>query len=216
MKDPCQLHPLIRLVRMIRHACRCRRAGRGNLPLSAPVRRRWTGRTAGLFGLMVYLGGGLAAHSEISMSEYRVKALFLCNFVKYVDWPAAGATGPVVIGVLGKDNFNGDLARAVEGKSVNGRAITIKRLSAGDDPSGCSILFVSASESSQFGEILNKTGALPILTVGEDGSFLQKGGIINFALKEGKIRLEINLKASRRANLQISSKLLSLADVVKE
>ena len=153
--------------------------------------------------------------AEISMSEYQVKALFLYNFVKYVDWPV-GATGPIIIGVLGQDNFNDSLANAVEDKKINGRTIIIKHLSVGDDLRGCSILFISSSENSQLSEILSKTGTLPILTVGEDGSFLRKGGIINFALKEGKIHLEINLSVAQKVKLQISSKLLSVADVIKE
>jgi len=164
---------------------------------------------------MIFLLSNLTVHAQMTMSEYQVKALFLCNFVKYVDWPA-GATGPIIIGILGQDNFNNSLANAVEGKKINGREIVIKHLSAEDNLNDCSILFISSSENSQLSEILNKTGTLPILTVGENGSFLQKGGIINFALKEGKIHLQINLSVAQRVKLQISSKLLSVADVVKE
>ena len=153
--------------------------------------------------------------AQPSMSEYQVKALFLLNFVKYVDWPA-GESGPITIGILGQDNFNDSLTNAADGKTVNGRAITIKHFSLGDSLSGCSILFISASENPQLSAILSKTVSMPILTVGESDSFLDNGGIINFMLKEGKIHLAINLKAAQRANLQISSKLLSVADVVRQ
>ncbi len=163
---------------------------------------------------MVFLCSSLTAQAEITMSEYQVKALFLCNFVKYVEWPAG--TGPIIIGILGEDNFNDSLKNAVEGKSVNGRVILIKHLSAGDDLKGCSILFISSSENSQLGGILGKTSTLPILTVGENGSFLEKGGIINFALKDGKIHLEINLSVAKKVKLQISSKLLNVAEVMKD
>ena len=168
-----------------------------------------------LLAFMIFLSGSLTVRAQISMTEYQVKALFLCNFLKYVDWPG-GATGPIVIGVLGQDNFNDSLKNAVEGKNIHGRAIVIKHLSADDDLSGCAILFVSSSDNSQLSEILGKTSSLPILTVGESDSFLQNGGIINFLLKEGKIRLAINLKAAHKVNLQISSKLLSVADLVNE
>ena len=154
-------------------------------------------------------------YAQISMSEYQVKALFLLNFAKYVDWPA-GASGPITIGIMGQDNFNDSLTQAVDGKNINGRSIVIKHLSENDDISGCTILFISSSENSQLSAILGKTGSLPILTVGEEESFLQNGGIINFTLKNGKIHLAVNLKAAQKANLQISSKLLSVADVVKE
>ena len=153
------------------------------------------------------------------MPEYHVKALFLLNFVKYVDWPETSFSGPdspIVIGILGQDNFNDNLTDAIEGKSVNGREIVIHHLANGEDPGGCSILFISSSESSRLNEILSKTGKLPILTVGEDPSFLQKGGIINFTIRDGKIHLQINLAVALKAKLQISSKLLGVADVVKE
>jgi len=176
-------------------------------------------KAVNLFGLMAFLWGSLTVYAGTSMSEYQVKALFLLNFVKYVDWPAEampGATTPIIIGILGQDNFDDNLTHAVEGKSINGREIIIKHLSAGEDPSGCAILFISSSENSRLGEILSKTGTLPILTVGESESFLGKGGIINFTLKEGKIHLEINLNVAQKVKLQISSKLLSVADAVKE
>jgi hypothetical protein len=179
----------------------------------------WRRAAINCFWLIAFLLANLAAHAQTSMSEYQVKALFLLNFVKYVDWSAAvssNTSGPIVIGILGQDNFNDTLKDAAAGKTINGREIVIKRVSLSDDLGGCSILFISSSENSRLDEILGKTSALPILTVGENESFLDKGGIINFLLKDGKIQLEINLKAARRVKLQISSKLLSVAVTVKE
>jgi len=161
--------------------------------------------------LLVFLLGSLT-YAETSMSEYQVKGLFLLNFAKYVDWPG-DSPGPITIGILGEDHFGDNLKKLVEGKSINGHTIVIRHLSSIEDLDGCSILFVSSSEDSRLDRILVKTGTLPILTVGENESFLDKGGVINFALKEGTIHLEINLKAARQVKLQISSKLLSVADV---
>lgn len=154
---------------------------------------------------------------EAAFTEYQVKALFLFNFVKYVDWPAETfptTNAPITIGVLGKDNFGTDLQHAVEGKSINGRAILIQHVTTDTKMAGCQILFISASEKADLDEILAKTGALPILTVGEQEQFLAKGGIINFTLKDEQVRLEINLDAARLAKVRISSKLLAVADVV--
>jgi len=215
MKDSYQSPPPTRLVKITQRICRNRRAVSDDLSLSTPIHHGWGWKAISLFGLMVFLLGNLTVHAQTSMSEYKVKALFLLNFVKYVDWPAGGS-GPITIGILGQDNFNDSLANAVEGKNINGRAIAIKHLSPGDSLSGCTILFISSSENSQLSAILGKTSSLPILTVGESESFLQNGGIINFMLKDGKIRLAINLKAAQKANLQVSSKLLSVADVVKD
>jgi hypothetical protein len=153
-----------------------------------------------------------------SMPEYDVKALFLLNFTKYVAWPPAafaGSNSPILIGVCGQSKLGEALDKAVAGKSVGGRAIVIRQLKSTDDISECHILFVSDSESSRMREILEKAGALPILTVGEGAPFAQNGGIINFVLKNGNVRLEIDLAAARKAGLAISSRLLAVADVVK-
>jgi len=167
---------------------------------------------------MMFLGASQALHAQTTMSEYQVKALFLLNFIKYVNWPAGALSGdrdPIVIGVLGQDNFNDSLTNATEGKTIDGRSIIIKHVSDDDDLSGCAILFISSSETSRLVGILGKASALPILTVGENESFFQDGGIINFTLREGKIHLEIDLKAAQKVKLEISSKLLSVADTVE-
>jgi len=164
-----------------------------------------------------FLLAALDAHAGPSVTEYQVKAVFLLNFAKYVDWPAeafATATTPIVIGVLGEDNFKGDLEGAVKGRSIGGRTIVTRHVTADDEVDSCHILFISSSERLRLGEILGKTKTLPILTVGECDQFTEKGGIINFTLKEGKVRLEIELNAARQSRLRISSRLLSVADVV--
>jgi hypothetical protein len=168
---------------------------------------------------MLFMGAIMNLPAQTSMGEYHVKALFLLNFINYVDWPDssfADAKSPIVIGVLGQDSFDDNLTDAVAGKSVNGREIIIHHFADAEDLTNCSVLFISGSEDSRLSEILKITRKLPILTVGENPSFLQKGGIINFILKEGKIHLQVNLGVARQVGLQISSKLLGVADVVKE
>lgn len=160
-----------------------------------------------------------AKGAERTFTEYKVKALFLFNFAKYVDWPAEifpATNSPIIIGIVGKDKFGDELEHAVEGKRVNGHGFTIKHLAANDDLHVCQILFIADSEASQMKNILNKLDALPVLTVGEDKAFEENGGIIDFILKENRVRLEINLAAMNRAKLRISSKLLAVADVVRE
>jgi len=160
----------------------------------------------------------LLAGAEPPVSEYKVKALFLVNFAKYVDWPAEvfpDTNAPITIGVVGKDRFGGELDKIIDGKTVNGRSFVIKHINANDGWTGCQILFISHSEAARAGEILGKTGTLPVLTVGEDSSFEQKGGMVTFMLKNEKVRLEINLDPANKCGLKISSRLLAVADVVK-
>lgn len=164
------------------------------------------------------LGASSGFGAEPSLTKHQVEAVFLFNFAKYVDWPAAAftnATAPITIGVLGTDPFGDSLQHAVEGKTINGRPFVIKHLASDSELGDCQILFISNSEASQMGEILVKAGTLPILTVGEGDLFAQNGGIINFVLKSGNVRLEIDLVAAKKAGLTISSRLLAVADVVK-
>jgi YfiR/HmsC-like len=183
-------------------------------------------RTGKRFGqamaLLVFMAGLSGVDSgfagESPASEYQVKAIFLLNFAKYVEWPATAFTNdatPITIGVLGIDPFGDNLQNAVKGKTINGRTFVVKHLAADSDLSGCQILFISGSEAARMGEILEKAGALPLLTVSESEEFAKSNGIIQFVLKDGKVRLEIDLTSAKRSGLTISSKLLAVADVVK-
>jgi hypothetical protein len=150
--------------------------------------------------------------------ERQVKALFLFNFAKYVDWPATAfpdTNAPITIGIMGEDRLDDSLRYAVEGKTVNGRPFVIKHLAADSELSGCHILFISESEASRMGAILDKARALPVLTVGENEPFARNGGVITFVLRNGNVRLDIDLAAAKKAGLTISSRLLAVADVVK-
>jgi hypothetical protein len=155
---------------------------------------------------------------EPPLTQYQVEAIFLFNFAKYVDWPAAAfpnVTAPITIGVVGTDPFGDNLQNIIQGKTINGRPFVIKHLASDSDLGGCQILFISDSEATRMGEVLDRAGALPILTVGEDEEFAQNNGIINFVLKDGKVRLEIDLTAAKKNKLTISSRLLAVADVVR-
>jgi hypothetical protein len=215
--------------RMSRHGQLCR----ADFPvcrftrLSSPVfcDRRLTGKSAllGLAIAIVITFAGLCGTSQLpaaeaSLTEYQVKALFLLNFTKYVTWPAgafAETNSPIALGVYGEDKFGEDLEKAIAGKNVGGRSIVIQPIKGADDAAKCHIVFISSSEKKRASEIIAQLQTTPVLTVGETEQFIDQGGVINFTKKEGKVRLEINLQAAQQANLQISSKLLSVADIVK-
>jgi hypothetical protein len=155
--------------------------------------------------------------ADAAYTEYQVKALFLYNFSKYVDWPASTFSQtdtPITIGVLGENKFGHDLEKAVAGKTVGGRKIVVQMVGMEADWSKCNILFISSSENRHLVEILDKVKTLPVLTVGESSQFVQDGGIINFMKKADTVRLEVDLNAAQLAKLQISSKLLKVADTI--
>jgi hypothetical protein len=153
-----------------------------------------------------------------ALSEYQIKAAFLYNFAKFIDWPPTAfpdPSTPVVLCVLGQDPFGPDLEQTITGKTVNNRPFAIQRFAKLQDRESCHILFISSSERDHLSQILASLKDKKTLTVGETPTFLSSGGMINFTLLDNRIRFEINLSAAERAGLKLSSKLLSLATTVK-
>jgi len=146
-------------------------------------------------------------------SEYQMKAAFLYNFAKFVEWPAISGkqASPIALCVLGKDPFDGELARAVEGKNVDGRPFTTRRISEAGAAQSCQVLFVSASEAGRAAEIMKKIAGFSVLTVGDTDQLWENGVMITFLMDRQRVRFRINQGAAERASLKISSKLLSLA-----
>lgn len=147
-------------------------------------------------------------------SEYQLKAAFLFNFAKFVEWPTqafANDTAPFVIGILGDNPFAGDLVSTVAGKKINEHPITIQKLENAADTTKCHILFIGSSEKNRLPEIIEKLKGSAVLTVGDMERFIESGGIINFVQEASKIRFQINDGTAKAINLKISSKLLSLA-----
>jgi hypothetical protein len=161
---------------------------------------------------------GVFAQSR-EASEYQIKAAYLYNFAKFVDWPpenSGTAENPIAICIAGKDPFGNILDKLVEGKTVRGRGLVIRRLAPEHDLKGCQIAFVSAAERNYVPAFLESANRTGVLAVGETEGFAALGGTINFVLEDKKVHFEINADAAQRANLKISSKLLSLARIVKD
>ena len=164
---------------------------------------------------MVLLLPVVSVHTQESQpTEYQLKAAFLFNFAKYVEWPAAAfpdKTSPLIIGVLGKSPFDGDLEQTIGNKTINDRSLQIKEFHSVAEATNCHILFICTSEKKRLPEIFGGLRNAHVLTVGETDRFTQTGGMINFVPEGNKIRFEINDYAAKKAGLKISSKLLNLA-----
>ena len=176
-------------------------------------------RVFGWLVLVICLLGAARSHAaDLVMTESEVKALCLLNFTKYVTWPEAAfpaGDSSLRIGVINHGQLADNLEKVSKGKVIAGHQIQILELKPDGDWSKCQILFVGADAKSEFAEILSKAGKRPILTVGERDGFLEAGGVINFVKKDNKVRFEVDLDAAHQTGLQISSKLLSLADAVR-
>lgn len=171
-----------------------------------------------VFLLCSIVTGVEPADSDIEIPvEYQVKAAFIVNFIKFVDWSEAAfidSKSPVTISILG-DTFLTPALKAIEDVPVKGRHLSIHPIKTLMDLKSSHILFISASEKHQIKEILQSVNGTSVLTVGEFEGFCDTGGIINFILVDNKVHFEINPDAAHKANLVISSKLLRLATIVR-
>jgi hypothetical protein len=159
--------------------------------------------------------------------EHQIKAVFLYRFAQFVEWPAesfAGENAPLVLGILGPDPFGAYLDDVVQGEKVGTHPIVIKRIAKPEEAAECHVLFISmtvpgtavpgtAASGPEAAERLSAFKGRRILTVGETENFSQGGGMILFTTSNGKIRLRINMEAVRASNLELSSKLLRLAEI---
>jgi len=150
------------------------------------------------------------------INEYQVKALFLYNFARYVEWPPQSfkaPNDPIVICILGQNPFGRALDQAVAGNSVAGRPFLIRQFSDFQPGDTCHILFVASAERRRFRSVAARLKGSGVLSVGESPGFTAEGGVINFKLEDGRVRFEIDVEAAGREHLHISSKLLSLAQI---
>lgn len=156
-----------------------------------------------------------AARAETpSVSEEQVKAAFVYNFAKFIEWPTGtfkDASEPIVVGIVGEGRFGDILDETLRGKLVQGRPMTVKHF-----PDArverCQILVVADERST---EVLSRLGTTATLTVGDGSDFTRSGGMIGFAVEERRVRFDVNLEALRRAQLKPSSQLLKVARVVE-
>jgi hypothetical protein len=151
--------------------------------------------------------------------EYPLKLAFLYNFTKFVEWPSdsfhdQGAS--LAICVIGNDPFSPDLEAELRTRTVGSHPVEIKTLRSNDPLNVCHMVFVPVTEKSQAARIVSGLKGSSTLTVGEIEGFAVQGGIINLTVEENKLHFEVNPLAAERAGLKISSKLLSMAKIVKE
>ncbi|MGD1069192.1 MAG: YfiR family protein [Bryobacteraceae bacterium] len=143
--------------------------------------------------------------------ETRIKAAFIYNFARFVEWPGRSGPGPVRIAVLGRGDLAAPLEEVVRGKTANGRTIEVTHISADTEMDCCEILVIERSESKHVGEIVRALADKPVLTVCDGGSCLLDGVMIVFQMVEESVRFQINRQAAEHAGLKISSQLLKVA-----
>jgi len=169
------------------------------------------------FCILVYscliLFTGAAYAQEAAHQEYKVKAVFLYNFLNFIDRPAAAPSEKqheATVCILGEDPF-GEHIDAIKGNKVGGKTINVKRLKNIEEIKSCSAVFISDSEEDNLEKILQYSRKNSVLTVSDMDGFVKNGGIIQFLTKDKKIRFRINIGAAESAGLKISSKLIRVS-----
>lgn len=171
---------------------------------------------ATLIALLLPPSAGAQAQSG-PKGEYALKAVFLYNFCRFIDWPKSAFSSPnepITIGVVGEDPFGSLLKEAVQGERSRGRAIQIAHYSNPEAIGHCHLLFVGHSEASRLEKILSAVRGKSVVTVGETDAFLDRGGMIALTADKNHVRLHINPALLRAASLDVSSKLLRVAEVI--
>ena len=165
----------------------------------------------GTISLAAFAGPG-------ELPEYKVKAVFIYNFAKFVEWPADKPPKPdkiLSVCVLGDDPFGADF-NVIKGKTIKGRTVESKTTMSIEKAKNCDCLFISDSEKSNVAKILGDLEDHKVLTISDMDGFLEAGGIIQFVLEKRKVRFLINMGAAKQAGFKVSSKLLELAKEVKD
>lgn len=178
---------------------------------------RWATASASLLSALA-LSPGLvhpaAAQPAQTPLELAVKATDLYKFAAFVDWPAnafAGPADPAVLCVAGDDPFGPLLDQAVRGQKIGARPIVVMRLDHVERGTDCHILFVAPSRRQAPADALDKVRGQPVLTVTDAAPDPANRGMIDFVLKDARVRFRIDPGAAERGGLAISSKLLGLA-----
>jgi hypothetical protein len=152
-----------------------------------------------------------------AVTQPALKAAFLVNFAKFVEWPAeATASGPLTLCVLDDAAVEDALGQLVNGGPSSGRAVVLVKGARNRSLRGCHLLYVGESDPARAVAMVDELKGAAILTVGDGDAFTRSGGMIGLFVEDGRMRFAINADAAQRAGLRLSSKLLNLAKIVKE
>jgi uncharacterized protein DUF4154 len=168
--------------------------------------------------LVMFIANDHCVAQTARSRESTMKAGFLYNFTQFVEWPDAafaGATAPFIIGILGDDPFKETIDEAVAGQKVGDHPIIVQRFASVPDVKACHMLYVSEPEAENFLKALPAIESKHMLTVSDGSGFANSGGMIRFYLDENKIKMQINPSVAKAADLNISSKLLRLAEIIQ-
>jgi len=183
------------------------------------ARDRGVSLQCAIAALVCLLFAGSLALGQQKPSEYQVEAAYLYNFGRFVEWPAKGSppqNRSFTICILGEDPFGQALDATLAGETIGNQRVAARRISSPQMSADCQILFISSSEAKRLNKIIEALDKSAVLTVSDIPQFSQRSGMIQFVLEGNRIRFEVNLAATQRAGLTLSSDLLKVATAVRK
>jgi hypothetical protein len=187
----------------------------------------WAGKRAGMLAafvfwqlacLLTYILLVMPAQAQSQMVEVsQVRAAYLYNFVKFVEWPPVAyqsVDAPAVICIVGDARTSSVLELATLAKKANGRRVEARQPRSANEFKSCHVLFIGFSDKPRISAILRSVKDSNVLTIGQTDGFISLGGMINLVEKDGNIGLEIDPKATEEAGLKVSSRLLVISRIV--
>jgi hypothetical protein len=169
-----------------------------------------------IFFVLLWISNGYAQKKK--PGEYEVKAAFLYNFLKFIEWPDKDSSyysGSFNICVFGEDPL-ADALESIQDETIGQKQVVVKHVNALQQAKSCHVLFISSSEEENLEQITRALKGMNILLVGDTEGYAQKGVLINFYMEQNKVRFEINADAVKWSGLRMSSKLLNLAKIVHD
>ena len=179
------------------------------------MRSRLTARTRELFAAVCLATGSLAT-AQSTVSEAELKAAYVFNFAKFAEWPTTSlaTAAAITICVVGKDPF-GDALTHLESKTIQGRAVKVRRGLRAEELRGCHLAYFASADEKNWADIQRAAESQAILTLGEGDGFIDQGGMIGLVKRDNRIMFDVNVDASHRAGIRLSSQVLKLARTVK-
>jgi hypothetical protein len=186
--------------------------------MHARVARRRTNAVVLATLLLALMGISTVRTSAQTASAPALKAAFLYNFTKFTEWPpeALPSRAPLVLCIVEDENVAGALEEATAGRNVDGHPLLVRRIEVEGPIRSCHLLYATGLDSKKRCRLIESLRAVPVLAVSDFPGFASQGGTANLFFEDGRMRFAVNLEATTRSKLRLSSRLLTLAKIVKE
>jgi hypothetical protein len=161
---------------------------------------------------------GVRVDAQSPVAEAQVKAMFVYNFLKFVEWPVAtflGARDPFVVVIIGEGATADATERFLSSKAIGERQLVVRRARWDQSLAGVRAAFVVERDEKKLRRVLDAAATAGVLTIGEGDNFTTSGGVIGLLVQDRKVRFDVDTSAAQHAGLRVSSKLLALTRVVR-